>query len=687
MQALLICAAVAAANRDIDPRAKAIALADEQRYAENYQPRTAKELAEEAQALKFYGHIMAKVTNWALDDHKPVKSAPMVPPALRLTLHASSQSSRRSALRIVKELKGPRAAHTAVLVQTPHWTNDNEREAFQEELWRVAERAGLQRHLTALGTTTTSARTSRVTESLITELNAAGSAAATLILSLDLDAWTPCRTFASDFWGALPALHGDALYLAAAPPVQPGGATVADLTTTLIGWSSARGAQQAIRLADSLRAYRAKQFKGPGTSESPPDALLDAAFDLEVPTSAIPAALICTKCAPGCAGADVQAERRKVRSAMFDRLVTFEDDASKRDALAARILGSAGDLRLPCMHGFVTLEEPRDPYFVIVSGVNVREGNNAKADVDLALNKRAYALKRGYGFAFYVADTFDRLLRRKTVHASHFEKRLPWEFSKILMLKDAMRKYRSAKWYCWIDADAWVNPSQFDVGLETYVADVPSDRHVVLGNYRGLNTGVFLMRGSTEGREVVRKWLAVARDGLAQCHPHDQAALQWLQLWAMNGSNPAQRRPYDYECTRKAACGAGGAGYSCIPLWGEAIKRAHLWRSPAISAYKDQAWYVDEVVDRGIANAETPLFWVATENALRPRLQCFRCFSSLDTVDYRPGRNFKREPGTRDSWLVNHKGQLLFYKTGMRISKLAGDACLVEPQTAVYFQV
>jgi hypothetical protein len=102
---------------------------------------------------------------------------------------------------------------------------------------------------------------------------------------------------------------------------------------------------------------------------------------------------------------------------------------------------------------------------------------------------------------------------------------------------------------------------------------------------------------------------------------------------------------------------------------------------------QDQAWYVDEVVDRGIANAETPLFWVATENALRPRLQCFRCFSSLDTVDYRPGRNFKREPGTRDSWLVNHKGQLLFYKTGMRISKQVGDACLVEPQTAVYFQV
>jgi len=56
-------------------------------------------------------------------------------------------------------------------------------------------------------------------------------------------------------------------------------------------------------------------------------------------------------------------------------------------------------------------------------------------------------------------------------------------------------------------------------------------------------------------------------------------------------------------------------------------------------------------------------------------------------VDYRPGRNFKVEAGADRSWLVNHKGQLLFYKTAMTISKQAGDACLVEPQTAIYFQV
>ena len=30
-------------------------------------------------------------------------------------------------------------------------------------------------------------------------------------------------------------------------------------------------------------------------------------------------------------------------------------------------------------------------------------------------------------------------------------------------------------------------------------------------------------------------------------------------------------------------------------------------------AYQSQTWYVDEAVDRGIANPETPLFWISTE--------------------------------------------------------------------------
>ena len=252
---------------------------------------------------------------------------------MRLTLHAASPSARRSALRIVKELRGARASRTAVLVQTPYWgsgSKEDERERFQDELWSVAEAAGLERRHAALGTSGTSSRTSRVTESLITELDeGTAEASSQIIVSIDLDAWTPCRTFSKDFWDALPSLNGDSLYIAAAPPTKPGHAAVADLSTTLIGWASSTGQQRAKELADVLRNYRDKQMAGPGSAESPPDSILDAAYDMDVEPSDLPHQLRCASCSAGCAGADLERERAKVRAGTPERLVKFEGDTSR----------------------------------------------------------------------------------------------------------------------------------------------------------------------------------------------------------------------------------------------------------------------------------------------------------------------------------------------------------------------
>lgn len=277
-----------------------------------------------------------------------------------------------------------------------------------------------------------------------------------------------------------------------------------------------------------------------------------------------------------------------------------------------------------------------------------------------------YAFRHGYGFAFYVADTFASMLKYSAQGAST---QLPWEFSKALMLRDASLKYPRASWFAWIDADAWVNPSFFDVPLTAYTDDVPKDRTAVLANFRGFNTGVLIVRGGLAGRKLVNEWLAVSRAGFAQCHPHDQAALSWLQLWHMNGTQHHVRAPYGFECTKKVACGAQGSHWSCIPLWHHAIQRAHDWHSPRLDAYDAIApgWFADEAIDRGVANAQTPVFWIATENAKRPRLQCFRCVQSLDRVTVAPGKNFKRSnPDHQDGWLINHKAQSLFYAAGFR---------------------
>ena len=267
----------------------------------------------------------------------------------------------------------------------------------------------------------------------------------------------------------------------------------------------------------------------------------------------------------------------------------------------------------------------------------------------------------GYAFAFYVADTFASMLRYGAASGAG---RLPWEFSKALMLRDAALAHPAAAWLAWVDADAWMNPKFFDLPLEAYADDAPKSKVAILANFRGFNTGVVLLRGGAAGRALLARWLAVSRAGLAQCHPHDQAALSWLQLWHMNGSRADVREPYGYECTKRVACGAGGSHWSCIPLWHAALKLAHKWHRPRFKAYDaaNPGWHVDEVVDRGLANGETPLFHVAAESATRPKLQCFRCVQSLDAVSRAPGKNFpKLKADAMDGWLVNHKAQSLFY--------------------------
>ena len=293
----------------------------------------------------------------------------------------------------------------------------------------------------------------------------------------------------------------------------------------------------------------------------------------------------------------------------------------------------------------------------------------------------------GYAFAFYVADTFASMLRYGAASGAG---RLPWEFSKALMLRDAALAHPAAAWLAWVDADAWMNPKFFDLPLEAYADDAPKSKVAILANFRGFNTGVVLLRGGAAGRALLARWLAVSRAGLAQCHPHDQAALSWLQLWHMNGSRADVREPYGYECTKRVACGAGGSHWSCIPLWHAALKLAHKWHRPRFKAYDaaSPGWHVDEVVDRGLANGETPLFHVAAESATRPKLQCFRCVQSLGAVSRAPGKNFpKLEADAMDGWLVNHKAQSLFYAAAFDAQSDDERApCFVAPAVRTHFK-
>jgi len=196
----------------------------------------------------------------------------------------------------------------------------------------------------------------------------------------------------------------------------------------------------------------------------------------------------------------------------------------------------------------------------------------------------------------------------------------------------------------------------------------------------------------------VAQWLAVARSGLAQCHPHDQAAFQVLQLWHLNGSDPAQRFPFGFDCRKltKQTCGADPDGrpakhWSCIGLWLAAVKRAHatlnvfshLRYPDNLRRYPDLA----DVVDRGDANPEIAPFYIAKESPLRPRLQCFRCTKGLDHLERFPGKNFPATAPDQDGWMVGHKGQALFYRAAFRTqSHDPLRPCYVSNKTRFHFR-
>ena len=156
-------------------------------------------------------------------------------------------------------------------MQTPYWgsgSKEDERERFQDELWSVAEAAGLERRHAALGTSGTSSRTSRVTESLITELDEGTAEASSQIIVSRIWTRDAVSHLLQGLLGRAALLNGDSSHRRGAA-TKPGHAAVADLSTTLIGWASSTGQQRAKELADVLRNYRDKQMAGPGSSESP----------------------------------------------------------------------------------------------------------------------------------------------------------------------------------------------------------------------------------------------------------------------------------------------------------------------------------------------------------------------------------------------------------------------------------
>ena len=372
-------------------------------------------------------------------------------------------------------------------------------------------------------------------------------------------------------------------------------------------------------------------------------------------------------------------------------LLILSASSTPCDDLRAALTPAALDARGACLVAPARPPRGSSARVVVVTGVNARHEN--EFDVDLALSKLAYASAHAsLRFAFYCADDFAEAL------AAHNVSRR-WEYVKILMLRDALRAHADQDWAAWLDADAWINPREAHVPLGAWLAGVPARKTIALGNVRALNTGAFAVRTGARGAALVERWLAIARAGDVECHPHDQAALQLLLLRRLHASvvgSAAVAEPFGYRC-RRPRCGArpGGTFFSCNPLFEPALARAHAaaraerggaaeparcfrtargrtCTSPGLFARagREERPYFPpgELFARGLGNDEVPEFHIVSEARDRPRLQCFRC-QRVDGIDRMPGLNYRTrelDSNATDAWLVNHKSLALFYKVAFR---------------------
>jgi hypothetical protein len=268
----------------------------------------------------------------------------------------------------------------------------------------------------------------------------------------------------------------------------------------------------------------------------------------------------------------------KIAGSPVERAVLSSEECL---ALAQSILGQTPSVlrRMDCLVGASAPPQTRSQQttvsplrVVIVTGVNVRKEN--EMDIDLALNKRAYAAAHGYNFEFYVVDWFAEMLINSDL--------TKWEFAKIFMMQDALYKYPGSAWVIWVDHDTWFNPREAYRPIDLWLAAVPRSKSVALANLRALSTVVVAWRAdAVEARVLLSEWLAVATSGEIECQPYDQGALQLLLLWRMRGATN-NTEPFGYRC-RRPYCGGNAtkAFSSCNPVFVEGLERAHV----ALSTY------------------------------------------------------------------------------------------------------
>ena len=99
-----------------------------------------------------------------------------------------------------------------------------------------------------------------------------------------------------------------------------------------------------------------------------------------------------------------------------------------------------------------------------------------------------------------------------------------------------------------IKIDFWFISGWLYLPLDIFLGDIPSDKTVVMGNYRSAFTNVMAIRNNPKGRRLMHDWIAYSMSGYIQCHGYDQAALAALIAQRIGQNSSFPLKPLSYTC-------------------------------------------------------------------------------------------------------------------------------------------
>mmetsp|Transcript_112256 Transcript_112256/g.194592 ORF Transcript_112256/g.194592 Transcript_112256/m.194592 type:complete len:870 (-) Transcript_112256:29-2638(-) len=338
--------------------------------------------------------------------------------------------------------------------------------------------------------------------------------------------------------------------------------------------------------------------------------------------------------------ASIEKEKNKGLSSDYEPVILEDNEVDPKTAPQKN--SSTGGPQWILISGHSEAEMSADPYYSL-----------------LRANKEWAAQSLGMYFKHYwIEDLLKNMTDYCKTHgcgANESEKTR--HFAKIFMVQDAMRSHPEAEFILSMDSsDAWFNPrvlERFDNGklMRDMAAQIPEEKHFIFAPVNDLGLGVFAVRNSVEGRQLVDQWAEIASGPKApKCKPWDQAALYTLFL-KVAAEHQKEKTSSEYNC--RQSCHEAG----CVTPFEEELRAFHLMKFSA-----------------GYQNNKVPFFHVLHPSKGVPRMQCVRCQHADGPVTPRsasvqtlvtPGEDAL---GLDVPWLINNGGtgpesRMLFART------------------------